>query len=307
MRPEVYAKSALKEDDLESKRILGGDGIEIQLITELVNGAVGKYFYAKDVYDLSLLKKYNIKAVHAPLLGNYGIPDVNIESLCDSSDFLLLDQVCYIANLAGEYHDRTILVVIHSESCRNNMMLIGDTWKRVINCVGCLLFKYPRIEICIENVTPLRNVGKRLHLCNNFYLDNVEVVKELRKQLHTDRIGTVLDVCHAEITNSVYKAIYGVFAENLNGDDYSMPIFFEGNKDVCKLIHLSNTIGTGYGRSRHGQPFSDETYPMMQYYLDLYREYEYTCPITLEVAENDYLNCLGYKESLRLYNKYFSN
>lgn len=61
------------------------------------------------------------------------------------------------------------------------------------------------------------------------------------------------------------------------------------------------------GRGRHGQPFSNETYPMMQHYLDLYREYEYTCPITLEVAENDYQICLGYKESLRLFNKYFSN
>lgn len=306
MRPEIYAKSALVEKQLQSKEDIGCDGIEIQLLTELVDGKLGNYHYAEDVFDLDKLLQYNIKAVHAPILSNYGLSDVNIESLCDSDDFKLLDQVCYIANKAGEIHNSQTIVVIHSESYHEHIKLIGDTWKRVINCMGCLLLKYPRIEIAIENVTPLRDIVKgNLHLANNFYNDNVLMALELRKQLHTDRIGTVLDTCHAEISKRFYETLLLHYSGVMPLMDFSMDNYFNMNKDVVKLFHFSDTINSGYGDGNHGQPFSNDRYDVLEIYLDLYHKYSLTAPITLEVAEKDYLTSNGYKESYKLLSRYY--
>lgn len=308
MKPEIYAKSALVEEQMQVKETIGCDGIEIQLLTELINGKLGSYHYAEDIFDLDTLLQHNIKVVHTPLLSHYGLSDVNIESLCDSDDFKLLDQVCYIANKAGEIHDRNIIVVIHSESFHDNIKLIGDTWKRIINCVGCLLFKYPRIEIAIENLTPLKEIKNgNLHLANNFYNDNVLMALELRKQLHTDRVGTVLDTCHAEISRRFYETLMLHYSGLLPLMDFSMDNYFSMNKDIVKLFHFSDTIRDGYGKGKHGQPFSDDRYFILKDYLDLYHKYNITAPITLEVAEKDYTISDGYRESYRLVNKYYDD
>lgn len=307
MQPEIYAKAALSEDNILTKENIGCDGIEIQLLDELVNKKLGSYHYAEEVFDLDKLLKHNIKAVYAPLLSHFGLSDVNIESLCDSEDFMLLDQVCYIANKAGEINNRQVIVIIHSESSHEIMKLIGDTWKRVLNSIGCLLFKYPRIEIAIENVTPLRECSKGiLHLANNFYNDNITMAIELRKQLNTDRIGTVLDTCHAEISKRFYESLLPNYYEVLPTIDFSMDSFFKNNKDIVKLFHFSNTVGDGCGTGKHGQPFSEDSYKTLVKYLDLYHKYNIIAPITLEVAETDYLVSDGYKESYRLVNKYYN-
>lgn len=306
MRPEIYAKSALAEKNISTKEAIGCDGIEIQLLDELVNEKLGAYHYAEDVFDLDNLLKHNIKVVHAPILSHFGLSDVNIETLCDSEDFKLLDQICYIANKAGVLHNRQIIVVIHSESFHSNMKLIGDTWKRVLNSVGCLLFKYPRIEFAIENITPLLECNdKTFHLANNFFDDNIVMVRELRKQLNTDRVGTVLDTCHAEMSRMFYESILKQYSESLPVIDFSMDNFFKFNADLVKLFHFSATIGDGCGKGKHGQPFSEESYTVLEGYLDLYHKYNITAPITLEVAETDYYVCDGYRESRRLVNKYY--
>lgn len=306
MKPEIYAKSALSEDNILAKESIGCDGVEIQLLDELIDGKLGQYHYAEEVFDLDNLLQHNIKAVHAPLLSHFGLSDVNIESLCDSEDFKLLDQVCYIANKAGDIHNRQIIVIIHSESFHDNMKLIGDTWKRTINSIGCLLFKYPRIEIAIENVTPLRECNKGIfHLANNFYNDNTTMAIELRKQLNTDRIGTVLDTCHAEISRKFYESLLVSYHDTLPTMDFSMENFFKNNKDVVKLFHFSNTVGDGYGTGKHGQPFSEDSYETLEEYLDLYNKYNIKAPITLEVAETDYIASEGYKRSYELVNKYY--
>ena len=300
VRPSIYAKSALEDSNIKSKVDIGCDGIEIQLLAELVDGKLGCYHYAKDVYDMSLVEKYNITAVHCPLLSHYGLSDVNIESLCDSNDFMLLDQVCYIANEAGKYHNRKTIVVVHSETFRGSMMLLGDTWKRVLNCVGCLLCKYQYIEFAIENITPIREVEKGgFHLSNNFYNDNIEIVEELRNQLNTDRVGTVLDTCHAEISNKVYKALRNIMPDVIPVMNLSMDKYFEMNKDLVKLFHFSHTVGSGYGEGRHGQPFTEDSKDVLMNYLRLYGKYDIKAPISLEVAEIDYLKSDGYASSYK--------
>lgn len=293
---EIYAKSALSRAQIDCKINIGCDAIEVQLLAELVDGELGRYHMAEDVFNLEEFKDYSISAVHVPLLSHFGLSDVNLESFCDE-DFKLLDQVFYIANWFGEKQNKRVLVVIHSETDRTNMMLISDTWKTVLNAVGCLLFKYPYTELGIENVTPLREVHSGdMHLCSNFHWDNIDMAKELRKELHTDRVGTVLDICHAMITKKYMTVIYNEFAD-APCEDYDLETYFAKNKDYIKLIHLASMKGSGYGKGKHGTKFSDENIDELREIMGYYDKYEYSCPITLEVEETDFLVSDNYRET----------
>ena len=289
----ILAKSSMDINQIECKLNIGCDGIEIQLLDELVNGSLGNYNLAKDVYDLKSFSNVPVNVVHSPLLSHYGFSDVNLESFLDS-DFKMLDQVFYIANYFGQLQNKKVIVVVHSESDRDTMMLVSDTWKKVLNGVGCLLFKYPYTEIAIENVTPFIKVNSGdIHMCNNFHFDNIEMVRELRKQLNTDRVGTVLDICHAVITKRYMNVIYKEFDIEPT-DDFELDTYFAKNKDYIKLVHLANTDGNGYGKG-HGTPFKSNDFDELKDIIDLYYKYSYTCPVTLEVGESNYLVSDNYR------------
>ena len=298
---KILAKSAFNEEQLNAKVACHAEGIEIQLLSELINGKVGRYHTAEEVFDLDKLKKYDIYCVHAPILSLYGLSDVNLEDMVDFEDFVLLDQVFNIANAIGEYHNRRTIIIVHSELYREKMIGLGDTWKRVLNSVGCLLLKYPYTELAIENITPIRNAHKApVYLSNNYKFDNVVMAKELRKQLNTDRVGTVLDICHARITDKYMTEIYKILGDE--PEDYSLDNYFKENKDVIKLIHLADMKGCGYGKGQHGTPFeeTEESLNALNTFIDLYTKYNYSCLVTLEVAETDFIKNQGFRESNRL-------
>lgn len=298
---KILAKSAFNEEQLNAKVASNAEGIEIQLLSELINGKVGRYHTAEEVFDINKLKKFDIYCVHAPILSFYGLSDVNLEDMVDFEDFVLLDQVFNIANTIGKYHNRKTIIIVHSELYREKMIGLGDTWKRVLNSVGCLLLKYPFTELAIENITPVRNAHQTpLYLSNNFKFDNIVMAKELRKQLNTDRVGTVLDICHARITDKYMTEIYKILGDE--PEDYSLDNFFKENKDVIKLIHLADMKGSGYGKGQHGTPFeeTEESMKALNTFIDLYKKYDYSCLVTLEVAETDFIASQGFKESNRL-------
>lgn len=293
---DIYAKSSLSKEQLDVKMKLGSDGVEIQLLSELVNGKLGDYLKADSVFDLDSFRDYPIKVIHCPLLYHYGLSDVNIESFARRG-FDLLDQVCYIANYFGRVQSgNKILVVIHSEMSLENMRVIG-LLEDVLKSVSYVLFKYPFIELAVENVTPLRKVySDEIHLCNNFSFDNIELVKYLREVLGTNRIGTCLDTCHAMISRKYMEAIHEEIGD-IEYPDYSLESYFDKNQEYVKLIHLSDAQGSGYGTGRHGVKFNDKNINKLRGIIDLYNRYDYSCPVTLEVNETDYSICDCYKET----------
>lgn len=298
---KILAKAAATKEQLQGKVDVNASGIEIQLLSELVDGKVGQYHFADEVFDLDMIKQYDVYVVHAPILSYYGLSDVNLEDMANTQDFKLLDQIFYIANTIGEYHNRRTIIVVHSEMHREKMIGLGDTWKTLMNSVGCLLMKYPYTEMAIENITPLRNAhSETLWLSNNFKFDNVVMAHELRKQLRTDRVGTVLDLCHARITQIYMKAIYDVLGDEC--EDYSLDAYFKENADVIKLIHAADMKGDGFGKGKHGTPFEDtpESIAELRKFIELYRKYNYNCLVTLEVSETDFIKSYGYVKSNEL-------
>lgn len=304
---QIFAKSALDKDLMKIKMNLGADAIEVQLLNELVEGKIGRYNFADDVFDLSSIDS-PVRVVHTPLCAIYDFEELNLEDMVDCNDFKLLDQVCYIANYFGKKQGEMVSVVVHSEMYMQKMISVGNTWKRVTNCIRRLLSKYSNIIILIENLTPIRSVRFPLALSNNFLCDNIEMVRELRKQLATDRVGTVLDTCHAEITNLFMTKIYDIMYDR-ECEDYSLDRFFALNKDFIGLIHLSKKVDYGYGKGKHGMPFKDckEDREFISNILDLYDKYNYSCPITLEVAETDFKISDGFATSNRVLREVLSN
>lgn len=296
MRPLIYAKSALKEADIDCKMNIGCDGIEIQLLSELVDKEHGGYKNASIAFNLSKFERFPISVVHCPIIS--GIGDMTLEQMCDMEDIKLLEQTCFIADYFGRSQHKQITVVVHSETYLDFIKGIGSTLDRITSTLYQLLESYPNIRIGIENVSPLRGIGKdqQLHLSNNFKFDNVKLAEYFRKELGTVRIGTVLDTCHATITKKYMDCLYKEVADR-KPEDYSMDKYFEMNKDTCFLIHLADIAGSGYGPKRHGIPYTSETADKCNEILGIYSKYGYTCPITLEVEETDFLVSDGYRNT----------
>lgn len=304
-KPLILAKSALTEEQLNVKERIGCDGIEVQLLNEMVQDRIrGTYLNPEDIYDLDALLKYDVRVVHAPLLSGTG--DVTLEVMCDDKDISLLNNIFFIAECFGKHYNRKTVIVVHSESYYEVLTDLNDSWNHIVKALRWLLARYPHTELVIENVSPLRGIGKgkELHLANNFGFDNIDMVQHLMAELNTDRIGTCLDTCHAMLTKKYLNALYAEVGD-VYPVNFSMDMFFQKNAPYLKLIHLCDIQGSGYGKGRHGIPFKPETYEKLSGILDLYNKYDCKCPITLEVEETDFSVCDGYHGTRDLVLHYF--
>lgn len=304
-KPEIFAKASLTEEQISVKENIGCDGIEVQLLGEMiVDRKNGKYKSAEESYDLSLLSKHEIRVVHAPIVK--GLGDITLERMADDVDGYLMDQIFFIAEEASKFHGRNTMVVMHSEEFYDRLSDMGDSWKRIVEKVALMLQRYPHTELLIENVSPLRDIGKgkELHLANNCTFDNVTMVNHLRNEISTDRIGTCLDTCHQMLTEKYLTVIYQAVAD-VPCPNYSIGHFVDINKNFLKLVHLCDMTGSGYGSGRHGVPFHMGSYPKLAKILKTFEDAKVDCPLTLEVEETDFSVCSGYKNTKEQVDRYF--
>lgn len=304
-KPQIYAKAAMNKEQIAVKKSIGCSGIEIQLLNELKKP--DGWHTLEEVFNIEDFYNEPVSVVHAPLLT--GVGDMTIEQMADLSDCSLFYEVCRLANIFGAAHDKMITVVIHSETFLGFIGGIGETLNNIEKMIDQSLNTYEYVKIGIENVSPLRDIGKggNLHLSNNFRFDNVELVQRIRKDLMTGRVGTVLDTCHAMLADKYISCLYREVADRAP-EDLSMNRFFYENQPVCFLIHLAGMKGSGYGKGRHGTPFrmsNPADVITCNSILSLYDRYEYSCPITLEVEETDFSICDGYRDTKEIVDKYF--
>lgn len=292
---DVYAKSSMSHDQIKSKLNIGCDGIEIQLLGELVDPLTNKYTSINQAFDLKQYKDYPIKVIHSPIVS--GDLDFNLEQINNLNDRILFYNICELAEYFGKLQNQDILIVIHSEMSLKELKIIGIL-NLIIPVLDTVLKLFPHIKIAIENTTPAHTKNGMLKLSNNFNGENVELVKYIKDKICTDRIGTVLDTCHAMISNKYMNSTYPYNTFDIN---YDLRRFFEINKDEIFLIHLANAIGNGDGEN-HGTIFENEKECFN--ILDLYKEFNYKCPITLEVQEKDYLINNNYKHIKAQVDKY---
>lgn len=276
---QIIAKSALNADQFNAKVAAGCDGIEIQLIDDFFENISEKSRSADSVLARLPIGKYNIVAVHAPLLQE----DVTLEDYINKN-LDALYQIYDFTNHIGKKQNKSVILILHMNSASDDILNNESVWLRLSDIFADLLRRGSFVDIAIENITPIRNHTNHLMFCNNFEFDNVRVVKALREKLRTDRIGTVLDVCHAKMSIEYTHAIY----EKLNMLESASQLwdYFLLNSSVVKLIHFADYVSSGYAKGEHGTVPTAEA---AKEFVELYKKYRYTCPVTIEVYEDDYL------------------
>lgn len=269
------AKSAWDKSQVADKMRRGACGLEIQLLdprkeTFLTSKA--------KVLDDSILK-YTIEAVHMPL--SNGI-DMEIEDVDGQYYF---PYVCEFANEIARIQQRRVIVVIHLHTTISNLKLYG-LYDKVCKSLTAMAKKFPNVTIAVENTPYFFDVP----------YSNVELVETIG----LSNVGTCLDTCHAMMTERIIHDL----SKDFRCRKASLEGFFEKNKDVCKLIHLADCVdaGTGYGNNKgHGVSFDMSTLdsiPVLKRIFSYYRYYDYKCNITLEVREDDFLNCVNFSKTL---------
>lgn len=164
-----------------------------------------------------------------------------------------------------------------------------------------VLSLYSYTKLLIENVTPIETDKSEVgfHLTNNYGFEVVDIVHKLRRALKTDRVGAVLDLCHAGITEyQIDKLTHRTSLYNI----YDIRNYFKEFKGVCELIHFNWFKDDGMCLGHGTVPDIAKCKEL----LGLYNEFEYTCPLVLEVYEYDYLKSNHYKQLKEMIDSYYN-
>lgn len=299
MIPTIYSKSALYPAQMEHSLNKGSDGLEIQLLNELCNEK--GVLEMNEVFDIENIKKDKIKVIHTPF--EFLKHSFTIEHFIMNSDFrAMLRDICKFANSCS--NGERVAVLMHSGMPLDYLNYTGILPK-ILLCVDTLLEQFPNINIVIENCCVLNNhVGNQIECFGNVF-EAAILADEIRGTLCTDRVGSVLDVCHAGISCQTLDVMWNAYRPDLN-PKFCLEDFFSKFANSCQLIHLADFKGTGIGSENHGISFTDETKEKCFQCLDLYHKYNYNCPITLEIAEEDYMDRKGLAQTLSIVKEYYN-
>lgn len=283
--PLVFAKSKMDAVHVRTKKDIGCDGIEYQMLADDFDG---KQQLVSPALCLSVIESHPAHAIHLPM------NNCNIEG--DISDSL--EYVCQLAEhsyLVWETMGRHVepIVVLHNEEHFDCL----DERKRleIVVLMSSLIEGYPHVHFVIENTTPFRWLQKMSSRLSSGYYDSPVMIAEyLRAEIGTERIGTCLDTCHAKIAVRLLSAVLDLAPEV--EFELSLRKYFERYKKTCKLFHFASYDGGGYGAG-HATPYGNDKLPELCEEVQFYKEYGYDCPITLEINEKDLLVSDGYAVS----------
>lgn len=288
IKNDIYCKSALNIEQLECRKKLNKTGIEIQLLSDFVDNPLNTVEYIEILGD----NIKDVKVVHTPL--KKGEEIVEIQMLTDDNVKNIFERVCELSQAISDINGEDILIVIHNRVHMSNYLIAKDFTNSIIEFLNDILKKYPSIRIGIENIVSFMNY--QCMFANGAFPDYVDIVKYLREELKTNRIGSVLDTCHAISTMRILSLIEEYEDINFN---ISIKDYFKVNKDICFLIHLANVKGLGFNKNTHGIGFEGEE-DILKLLIDMYKEHLLGVPITLELIEFDYLECDSYKNNYDL-------
>lgn len=287
---KIYCKSSLDQQQLKHRTEIDSFiGIEIQLLEDFVYSDKDVSQYLQDI------KPYikNIRAIHVPL--KKGEELLELQMLDNKEKQNLFYKICTLAQEISKINNQDTLIVIHNRWNLADLNFHEETYRKIKQCLDKALKENPNIKISIENVIPFL-IGSK-NFTNGCLPDYVEVVKDLRKNLDTDRIGTVIDTCHAWVTMHFYKIIEE--SENV-GLKLKMEDYFKANEGICFLLHLCDVSTFGYKKNAHGVTFTEESKDKLKEVINLHAMYTESAAITIEVLEDDYTNCKNYLQTRKM-------
>lgn len=294
-RIRIYAKASFVPEEIREKINCGCDGLEYNLREDFIkNGDCFETYYPKEIFTM-----YNVEVVHVPFYAQGLV--MNMEHVFQHKDPGPIRNVFRLAQYCADIWQHRILVVIHSSLSYFDFIEYELFRSHLVGVLRQFFADFPMVDLAIENVVPMEYKPDRKEsprLCNGTFTDVTDMVRWLRERFG-ERIGSVLDICHAAMTEKYMTALLAA-ADFLPQEecpdelDYSMDHFFRAHQGICKLIHFNDFIGNGYLQN-HGTPFRDPK--KAGDLLEMYRKYNYDCPMTLEIQEENYKNCINYRQT----------
>lgn len=281
----ILGKSALNKEQILDRLSKGCTSIEVHLSNEwtVLDSSLELTDICKEFNNL--IGMVDIRAVHVPHL------EMSLEVLVSSKYEPLFVNACKVAQACANRWGHKVLVVVHTETCFDFMKRANNFLSSVRDRTLSILDKYPDVELGIENVIPLEFYGDDYHLRSGVLDDSFKFAESF----NDERIGTVLDICHLKITDIYLRRFdkSGLFSS------YSYEKMIELHKNA-KLVHLSTFEGAGY-YDEHALPITE--WEEMLEFCRQYKKYSFSCPITIEVNENNYLDAQNYLSTRNLFNE----
>lgn len=299
---KIYAKASFDSGEIREKIKCGCDGLEFNLEEDFLRkGSCFETCYLQEWFTM-----YNVEVVHVPFYANGQV--MNMECIFQHEDVRPVRNVFRLAQFCADIWKHRILVVIHSSLSFYEFMEFETYRSRLEHLLEQFFADFPMVDLAIENVVPMeykKTAAKSPRLCNGIFTDLIEMVRYLRKRFG-ERIGSVLDICHAAMTEKYMKILLQAadfFPQEPLPEylDYSMEHYFQIHQGICRLIHFNDFTGNGY-MENHGTAFQDQE--KADALLRLYRKYAYDCPLTLEIREEDYENCVNYRKTKAMLEKW---
>lgn len=282
----IYCKSSIALEQLSHREDCNTNGVELQLLEDFIYAPLEVDEYINNIKPYIHL----IKVIHAPLKRGEDITE--LQMLDDEETQKVFFKICKLAQAIADINKEDITIVIHNKWNKDDFNFHKESYTKVIDCLTRALEQNKNIKIAIENVIPFL-IGKK-YFSNGCLPDFVDIIKELRSSIGTDRIGSVIDTCHALVTINFYNTIEASESIGLN---LKLEDYFKASEDFCFLIHLCDVNGFGYKKNSHGVTFTEETEDRLEEILLLHNIYTDTTPITIEVLEEDYTNCVNYEKT----------
>jgi hypothetical protein len=289
---KIIAKASLDIGEIKEKIRCGCDGLEYNLTSDFMDlGGDFLHNYPTDVFHM-----HNVEVVHTPY--DHSSQMMNMERIFQHEDLSPIENVFRLAQYCAEYWKHRVLVVLHCSIAMTDFLEFEIFRKRLEQALAAYFEDYPQVDLVLENVVPMeyrRTAYPHPRLYNGIFLDTPLIAGYLHERFG-NRIGTVLDTCHAMMTEKYMTALLkeADFEADLPEIDFSMEHYFRSNADLCRLIHFNDLTGNGF-RKNHGTGFTSQE--KVDGILDLYRKYHYACPLTIEIREDDYRNCVNYRKT----------
>lgn len=283
----IFAKNKL-DDTVYDKMMRGTDGIELHLDEDFINSN----FY----WNQEFINAIPIYVVHTPLMKG---ADTNIDF---EKDFNTIKRTCRFANKIANTQNHDVIVVVHLATSVFQMKTLGvykTVQLRALECVD----EYKNIHLAIENISRINsNFGKCRNILSISFFDAPTIARDIAHP----RVGSCIDICHAlidiRLMNAIAEYTRGKYFDNDPEVRGGLDKLFEINADVIKLIHFANCKDAGIGKD-HGTPMTEKDSDLTKEILKLYKKYNYSCPLTLEVQEDDYRFGVNYSKTKEVIEK----
>ena len=274
----ITAKSGVSLNQLKEREIKGAKYIELQLFEEDVKSEENIRKTIENIKNSNL----SIEAICIPVDRKFAI-----EGLTTNKGFKIIQNTCNLAEKISRIMKKTIHVILYQE-LNLRQLKEWEMYSLILGKLNFILKKHKNITINLRNVA----------MSDEYYsFQNIELCKELRNDLKTKRIGAVLDTCHAIHTVMFIQCLKGINPHKRTNLHKNIVLrdYFVRYKGYANVIYLSNARGFGYDDS-HVNFDTKEEKKLLKKILEYIDEIDFQGILTLEVQEEDYLNCIVFKK-----------